>query len=168
MAARVTTDWNSGAETTSHSATTETTRYQVKPDWTSFTAALATILFMAARDADELHGDAGADTLIGDSGADRLWGGADADRFVFKGYGVDQDTVMDFQDGLDRFVFEGNGVKSYSSSGAVGTVFAYDQPDGNVLIRGLDGTGNEISVLVEDPYGTLQASDFTSTDFLFA
>ena len=75
---------------------------------------------------------------------------------------------MDFQDGLDRFVFEKNGVKSYSSSGAVGTVFAYDQADGDVLIRGLDGTGNQISVLVDDPYDSLEASDFTSTDFLFA
>ena len=75
---------------------------------------------------------------------------------------------MDFEDDIDRFVFEGNGIKSYSSSGANGTVFAYDQPDGNVLIRGLDGIGNEISILVEDQYNSLQVSDFSSTDFWFA
>ena len=59
-------------------------------------------------------------------------------------------------------------MSSYSNSGAAGTVFAYDQADGDVLIWGYDGAGNEISVLVDDPTNSLLASNFTSTDFLFA
>ena len=119
---------------------------------------------------DQIHGDAGADTLIGEAGADTLWGGADADRFAFKGVGatMGMDTIMDFQDGLDLMIFEKLGITSYSSSGANGTVYAYDRSDGNVLISGHGSAGQLVSVLVMDPTQTLDATDFSRADFLFA
>ena len=43
----------------------------------------------------------------------------------------------------------------------------YDQADGDVVVRGYDGAGNEISLQVEDPAGSLLASNFSSADFLF-
>lgn len=86
---------------------------------------------------DTLRGDAGRDVLIGEAGTDILWGGADSDRFVFKGAPVlsGQDTVMDFQDGVDFLVIEKLGIKQYSSSGAAGTVYAYDATGGDVLVK---------------------------------
>lgn len=75
---------------------------------------------------------------------------------------------MDFQDGVDFLVIEKLGIKQYSSSGAAGTVYAYDITGGDVLVKGYDSSGQAFSVLVDDPNGTLSASNFASGDFLFA
>ncbi len=56
----------------------------------------------------------------------------------------------------------------YSSSGANGTVFAYDTTGGDVLIKGNDSVGRVFSILVDDPIGTLSAAQFSKADFLFA
>lgn len=53
---------------------------------------------------DHLLGDAGNDILIGGLGDDRLAGGADADIFVFKEDDFGQDTIVDFQDGIDAIL----------------------------------------------------------------
>jgi Ca2+-binding RTX toxin-like protein len=117
-----------------------------------------------------MHGDAGNDIIISEAGADTLWGGADADRFAFKTINstYESDTIMDFQDGLDTITLERLGITSYASTGANGTVYAYDQPDDNVLIRGYTATGQTMTVLLIDSTHTLDASDFSSADFLFA
>ncbi len=119
---------------------------------------------------DTLRGDAGQDVLVGEAGSDILWGGTESDRFVFKGAVAlsGQDTVMDFQDGVDFLVIEKLGIKQYSSSGAAGTVYAYDATDGDVLVKGYDAAGTAFSILVDDPNGTLSAANFSSSDFLFA
>lgn len=75
---------------------------------------------------------------------------------------------MDFQDGVDILVLEKIGIRQYSSSGAAGTVYAYDDPTGGVLIKGYDAAGKVFSVLVDDPANSLSASNFSSADFLFA
>ncbi len=107
---------------------------------------------------------------MGESGADILWGGTESDRFVFKGAAVlgSQDTVMDFQDGVDFLLIEKLGVSQYSSSGASGTVYAYDTTDGDVQVMGYDSAGNAFSILVDDPNGALAAANFSRSDFLFA
>ena len=55
---------------------------------------------------DDLDGGAGADTLTGGDGDDTLTGGLGADSFVFAP-GSGNDTLTDFQDGLDRLVLDG-------------------------------------------------------------
>ncbi|WQP05267.1 calcium-binding protein (plasmid) [Sinorhizobium meliloti] len=119
---------------------------------------------------DTLRGDAGRDVLSGDAGSDILWGGSDSDRFVFKGLGAlsGQDTVMDFQDGLDLLAIETLGVKQYSNSGAAGTIYAYDATGGDVLVKGYNSAGNAFSILVDDPNGSLTAANFSRADFVFA
>lgn len=58
-------------------------------------------LFGEAGD-DILSGGSGRDTLIGDAGNDLLTGGTDLDRFQFTTREFGQDTVTDWQSGIDR------------------------------------------------------------------
>lgn len=51
---------------------------------------------------DLLNGKAGPDSLDGGLGNDTLTGGADGDVFVFVDADFGQDTISDFQDGIDR------------------------------------------------------------------
>lgn len=55
---------------------------------------------------DMLMGNAGADTLDGGAGNDALTGGGGADIFVFA-TGSDQDTITDFEDGIDLIDISG-------------------------------------------------------------
>ena len=50
---------------------------------------------------DTLDGGAGEDTLDGGGGNDVLTGGSEADTFVFIN-GTNEDTVTDYEDGIDR------------------------------------------------------------------
>ena len=75
---------------------------------------------------------------------------------------------MDFQNGLDLLVFEKLGMKQYSSSGASGTLYAYDQAGGDVLIKGQDASGKTISVMIDDPNNSLTAASFSSADFILS
>ena len=76
--------------------------------------------------------------------------------------------IKDFEDGIDKIVFEKIGVKAYNSSGAAGTAFAYDLPDGSVRIDVVTSSNTHFSIFVDDPYNTLSFSNFSSSDFLFA
>ncbi|MEJ5979373.1 hypothetical protein WG901_22155 [Novosphingobium sp. PS1R-30] len=60
------------------------------------------------------------------------------------------------------------GVRSYSSSGASGTVFARDEADGNVRIDVVTSAGIRFSIALEDHSGSLSAKAFSSADFAFA
>lgn len=55
--------------------------------------------------ADMMNGASGNDRLEGFSGNDRMTGGAGADNFLFSHAVFGQDTVNDFEDGLDRLWF---------------------------------------------------------------
>jgi Ca2+-binding RTX toxin-like protein len=52
---------------------------------------------------DTLSGGAGRDTLDGGTGDDTMTGGSQGDVFVFLDAAFGQDTIADYQDGLDRF-----------------------------------------------------------------
>ena len=76
---------------------------------------------------DRLNGGGGNDTLFGAGGDDRLVGGAGADRFVFNtGYG--NDTVQDFQNGIDHILIA-TGAASFADVGVaqngVNTVLSF-------------------------------------------
>ena len=51
--------------------------------------------------ADALNGEGGADTLEGGTGDDTLSGGFGRDTFVFNGTNTAEDTITDWQDGVD-------------------------------------------------------------------
>ncbi|HKG26283.1 MAG TPA: M10 family metallopeptidase C-terminal domain-containing protein, partial [Thermomicrobiales bacterium] len=55
-----------------------------------------------SRFGDTLIGDATDNVLNGVGGNDRLFGGLGADTFVFSGTAFGQDTIFDFQSGVDR------------------------------------------------------------------
>ncbi|WP_377212717.1 Calx-beta domain-containing protein [Pseudahrensia aquimaris] len=54
---------------------------------------------------DDLRGGNARDTLIGGTGNDDLYGGKDRDQFRFVESDFGQDTIHDYQDGLDYFRF---------------------------------------------------------------
>ncbi|MCH8863210.1 MAG: hypothetical protein IID51_11945 [Proteobacteria bacterium] len=99
---------------------------------------------------DLLAGLAGDDTLIGGAGADRLIGGAGADTFVFSGTWGD-DTVTDFEDGVDLLDFSGSGLGFAD--------LTISQSASDTLIE--DAFGN--SIILEG----ITATDITADDFLF-
>ncbi len=101
---------------------------------------------------DKLNGGAGADTLEGGRGRDQLTGGADADTFVFASNGND-DTIMDFEDGLD--MIDVSAIGSISGFGDM----TITQVGGNVLID-LDG-GNDLTLI------GVNAADIDASDFIF-
>lgn len=59
---------------------------------------------------DRLNGGSGNDWLLGGEGDDWLKGGAGADVFVFDDHSGD-DTIADFDDGVDLISFEGSDVR---------------------------------------------------------
>ncbi|MFD0915796.1 beta strand repeat-containing protein [Pseudahrensia aquimaris] len=68
-------------------------------------------------DDDVLSGMGARDTLQGDTGNDTMTGGADRDQFLYVKAAFGQDTITDFEDGLDYFKIWGgnspsNGVAS--------------------------------------------------------
>ena len=76
------------------------------------------------------------------------------------------DTIMDFENGIDRIVLEKLGVKSFSSSGAPGTVFAHDLANGDVALDVVTSSGAEFTIQLADPLGTLNAAHLSSADFI--
>ena len=106
---------------------------------------------------DTLSGGAAKDTLNGGTGNDSLTGGSDGDTFLYVDAAFGQDTVTDFQDGLDL-------LKIFS---AVATSFADFSIVGN-------GTSNVTVTLIADPTNSINVLgnaasivNLTAADFLF-
>lgn len=109
---------------------------------------------------DRLMGDAGNDTLNGGNGFDRLFGGegddimtggSDRDNFYFEANNGN-DTITDWQDGLDLIVFrEGSGVTRFSD-------LSVEQQGADTLITYSGG-----SITLE----ATNAADFDAGDFGF-
>jgi Ca2+-binding RTX toxin-like protein len=86
---------------------------------------------------DTYFGGNGTDRLLGAVGDDRLTGGADADIFAFvAGAGHGNDTIADFEDGLDKIEISGVGFGDLTindtASGAVVSWF-----DGSITLTGI-------------------------------
>ncbi|WP_165356502.1 calcium-binding protein [Sphingosinicella sp. BN140058] len=132
------------------------------------------------RDHDILFGEGGSDTLFGDRGNDRLYGGPDsdvlfggsgADQFVFKGpeMASGSDTVLDFEPGVDRIRLEKSGVTRFDPNGGNGSVMAVDDADGGVylFVTNADGAVSSIHLLRPSWNSSIQASDLSTSDFIF-
>lgn len=96
---------------------------------------------------DTLKGDGGRDRLLGGDGDDKLYGGSGKDTFVFAASG-DDDTIYDYQHGLDRL--EIKGVVS-----GFGDLTITDLGDDTLI----EFTGNSITLLDTDS-SILTAGDF--------
>ena len=87
--------------------------------------------------ADSLYGGAGGDWIVGGSGDDFLVGGTGADSFVFRS-GNGDDTIGEFEDGLDVIVLEGTGqgYDSLTITYAAGTALV-DYGSGTITLEGV-------------------------------
>ncbi|SEP55659.1 calcium-binding protein [Thalassovita taeanensis] len=88
------------------------------------------------RDADTLDGGADNDVLEGGAGADMLTGGSGADVFVFNTTSG-QDTVTDFENGVDSFDVQALGVTGMAD-------MTLTQVDADVLVD--LGGGNTVTI----------------------
>ncbi len=107
-------------------------------------------------ESDFLRGGDGDDYLMGVTGNDTLRGDAGADRFVFVNNHFGNDTIKDFEDGIDKLDFEG-----------MSLIFDKD-------FKIEDKNGNAVVTVTKDdlPFGTItlegiSASQLTEADFLF-
>jgi Ca2+-binding RTX toxin-like protein len=99
--------------------------------------------FRGSGENDTLSGEGGADRLEGLGGDDLLTGGADADTFVFAA-GAGNDTITDWQDGIDALELDGIAVASQTVAEATGdatddTVVTFDSGD-VVILAGVEIT----------------------------
>jgi len=103
---------------------------------------------------DTLDGGAGADSLRGGTGNDMLTGGTGADKFVIEA-GADDDTITDFEDGIDLIVMRQiNNVDDFSD------LTIADNGSGGVTVS----YGNGMNVLTID---NISVSNVTADDFDF-
>jgi serralysin len=102
--------------------------------------------------ADTLIGGAGNDTLFGLGGNDTLWGGIGNDLFAYNATSFGNDTIRDFQDGLDRIDFSRVAGVNFAS-------LAINSVAGGVQV----GLGAS-SILISGA----SISQITAADFLFA
>lgn len=127
-------------------------------------------------DNDTLQGGDGVDTLLGGAGVDQLYAGSGSDSFVFKGTTVlgeaNADVIWDWQDGVDKIVIENLGINSYADNmdenTNIASIWAYDASLGDVVVRGELSTGEDFTIRIKDVHGTISASMFSASDFLFA
>ncbi len=109
-------------------------------------------------DNDTLDGGAARDTLQGGTGNDMMTGGSDRDQFLFVETAFGQDTILDYEDGLDYlrvfstvaddisdFIITGNGTST-------------------VTLTLDDGTGNNTITLMSHDGSNI---DITAADFQF-
>lgn len=102
---------------------------------------------------DTLDGGAGEDTLDGGGGRDVLTGGTEADTFVFI-RGTDEDTVTDYEDGIDRLQ-----VSEFFDDAADAVAAA--RQDGSDTVIDLDaGAGDAIRLT------GIHVGDIDETDFI--
>ncbi|MEA3051573.1 MAG: uncharacterized protein QOG72_476 [Sphingomonadales bacterium] len=91
---------------------------------------------------DLLFGGDGRDVLAGGNGSDRLDGGAGADIFQF-GKGGGNDTVVDFQVGVDRLALEsgigvaGSQVSDVNGDGVLDLTVAFTNGGGSAVLLGV-------------------------------
>ena len=108
---------------------------------------------------DVMYGSDGVDALIGEGGDDQLYGGADRDFFFFDAVNEGNDTIHDFETGLDRISFSGSGL-----AGLGDLSFSAVDADGggvdNDTRIGFGADGSSVTVL-----NTEQASLETSISF---
>lgn len=102
---------------------------------------------LIAQDGDDrLVGGAGADFLMGDSGSDVLTGGEGADTFHFSKFvvGFGEDTITDYEIGVDTILIEG-----FKEPGVVSVTVHDDEGNALIAIDYLeDGEGFDDWVLV--------------------
>ena len=82
---------------------------------------------------DSLNGGAGNDSLWGGKGNDTLFGGDGADVFVYK-KGDGEDTIMDYESGIDTVMILSGSVKSPSTDNLGNVTFAVG--DGQIIFPG--------------------------------
>jgi len=140
-------------------------------------------LLSGGEGADRLFGDSGRDRLMGGSGADRLvggqghdnlYGGADFDKdtFIFRvslgASRVSNDTIHDFQGGIDRIVIgqiDANAEKHdhglhFSEEPEAFSVWVVQSDNRQIVYADLDGDGaHDLGIVVES------ALRLTETDF---
>ncbi|WP_109446520.1 calcium-binding protein [Azospirillum sp. TSH64] len=126
---------------------------------------------------DTLSGGKGDDILIGGNGSDLLIGGAGADAFRFSSYDNGNDTIQDFQSGVDRIEILGWSYGGLPDGVLSADLFALDAPaDDNdlfifntttgVLSYDADGIGSRAGVAIATlNVRTLSASNILSVPF---
>lgn len=108
---------------------------------------------------DQLHGGSGNDTLVGGSGNDLLWGDSGADTFVFDGLG--NDTIKDFQVGVDHLKLDDDLADTYTNAEIA--EMAKDTSGGDVQISLSNGGSTIIeNVSISDLEQYAQSNDFNS------
>ena len=55
---------------------------------------------------NEFWGDDGADVFLFSAGTDTAWGGSGADTFIYRGTVFGENTIADFEDGIDKIEIE--------------------------------------------------------------
>ena len=80
--------------------------------------------------------------MRGGAGADVLFGGSGADVFVYGGEPFGQDTVRDFEDGVDMLDFSGSGLRwrdlEVSGDGNGNAVIRVNGTENSVTLAGVD------------------------------
>jgi serralysin len=106
---------------------------------------------------DTLSGGAAQDTLNGGTGNDTMTGGSGGDTFLYVDFAFGQDTVTDYQDGLDYFKFFSAVANSFADFSIVG-----------------NGTSNVTVSLIADPLNSINVLgnaaslvNLTAADFFF-
>jgi VCBS repeat-containing protein len=106
-------------------------------------------LLVGGNGADRLSGDAGNDVLIGGKGADILSGGTGADVFDFGALGTDQDTILDFEIGIDRIhLSDGVTITGLHQNG--GSTVLDLSSGGSILLSGVTGLIDASALLTPD------------------
>ena len=106
-------------------------------------------------DNDTLFGNAARDTLQGGTGNDMMTGGADRDQFLFVEADFGQDTILDYEDGLDfikvfrtvgdhisDFIIAGNGTDTVT--------LTLDDGTGNNILTLISHDGSNININAAD------------------
>ena len=102
---------------------------------------------------DVLRGLEGADALSGGAGDDQLYGGSGADRFIFDPGEIGNDTIWDFENGIDVLRLS---AFSFADAQAVLELASYDGTSTNLTL----GAGTSVTL-----YG-FDISLFDSSDFI--
>jgi Ca2+-binding RTX toxin-like protein len=85
---------------------------------------------------DKLDGGTGNDTIAGGVGDDALYGGAGADRFYFETTDAGNDTIHDFQDGIDFIQLKSGTAYTFGTDTATGYA-TIDVGSAHVLLKGI-------------------------------